>query len=232
MAGGCCPKSSPPEKQRFEPPPMVTAFKSAVRNWAVEASIRVLSAKLVFLYADALTPLRVTRGPVPWRQEPVGEPLLTVKLKSVVLVTPPPVPVTVMREVPAGVDVMVEIVRVVEQVGEHAVGEKTALASVGSPEAEKDTGCAVPETSAALTVVKLEPPWVIVMSCGLSREKLKEEEAATVKLKLVFLCSPPVAVPVTVMVEVPVGVDARVETVRVVEQVGVQEANEKEAVVF
>ena len=97
-------------------------------------------------------------------------------------------------------DVLVEIVRVVEQVGEHAVGEKTALASVGSPEAEKDTSGAVPETSVALTVVKLEPPWVIVMSAGLSREKLKEEEAVTVKPKLVFLCSPPVAVPVTVMV--------------------------------
>jgi hypothetical protein len=36
------------------------------------------------------------RGPVLWRQELVDEPLLTVKLKPVVFVTPPPVPVTVM----------------------------------------------------------------------------------------------------------------------------------------
>src|SRR5207245_6896102 len=111
-------------KQRFEPPPMVTAFKSAVRNCAVDALIRVLSARLVFLYADVLTPLRVTRGPVPWRQEPVGAPLLTVKVKLVIGVTPPPVPVTVMEEVPAGVDVLVKMVRVVVQVGVHAVGEK------------------------------------------------------------------------------------------------------------
>jgi len=95
VEGGCCPKSSPPEKQRLEPPPMVTAFKSAVRICAVDASILVLSARLVFLYAAVLTPLSVRRGPVPWRQDPVGEPLFTVKVKSVVFVTPPPVPVTV-----------------------------------------------------------------------------------------------------------------------------------------
>ena len=67
-----------------------------VTNWAVDASILVLSARLVFLYAAVLTPLSVRRGPVPWRQELVGEPLLTVKVKLVVLVTLPPVPVTVM----------------------------------------------------------------------------------------------------------------------------------------
>src|SRR5437867_1464675 len=96
VAGGCCPNTSPPEKQRLEPPPMVTAFKSAVRNCAVDASILVLSARLVFSYADVFTPLRVTRRPVPWRQELVGEPLLTVKVKLVILVTPPPMPVTMM----------------------------------------------------------------------------------------------------------------------------------------
>ena len=49
-------------------------------------------------------------------------------------------------------------------------------------------------------VVVMDEPGVIDRSPPLVREKLKEEEAVTVKLKLVFLCSPPVAVPVTVMV--------------------------------
>ena len=64
-----------------------------------------------------------------------------------------------------------EIVRVVEQVGEHAVGEKAG--GVGSPEAEKATGCGVPETSVALIVVEVEPPWVTTISAGLVREKSK-----------------------------------------------------------
>src|SRR5438034_1082775 len=83
----------------------------------------------------------------------------TVKLKLVVLVTPPPVPVTVMVEVPVGVVDVVEIVSPLEQVGVHAVGENTAVAPEGSPEAEKATACAVPEISAALMVLATEAPW-------------------------------------------------------------------------
>src|SRR5436309_13314827 len=84
---------------------------------------------------------------------------VTVKLKLVVLVIPPPVPVTVMVEVPAGVEAAVEMVRVVEQVGEHVLGENDAVASVGNPEAEKDTDCVVPDTSAALMELATEAPW-------------------------------------------------------------------------
>jgi hypothetical protein len=47
---------------------------------------------------------------------PVGG-AFTVKLKLVVLVTPPPVPVTFMIEVSAGVEAGVEMVRGVVQVG-------------------------------------------------------------------------------------------------------------------
>ena len=83
---------------------------------------------------------------------------VTVKLKLVVLVIPPPFPVTVMVGVSMGVVEDVLIVRVVEQVGEHAVEENDALAPVGSPEAEKDTDCAVPETSVALMVLETEAP--------------------------------------------------------------------------
>ena len=53
-----------------------------------------IGARLWFSYWAVFTPLTVRRGPVPWRQKLVGEPLLTVKVKLVILVTPPPVPVT------------------------------------------------------------------------------------------------------------------------------------------
>ena len=57
-----------------------------------------------------------------------------------------------------GVDDVVERLSPVEHVGVHAVGENTAVAPVGSPEAEKATACAVPETRAALTVLETEAP--------------------------------------------------------------------------
>ena len=57
-----------------------------------------------------------------------------------------------------GVDAVVERLSPVEHVGVHAVGEKAAVAPVGSPEAEKATDWAVPETSAALRVLETEAP--------------------------------------------------------------------------
>jgi hypothetical protein len=67
----------------------------------------------------------------------VGE--LTFKLKVLVLVAPPPAAVTVIRKVPAGVELVVLIVRVEEQVGPQEADEKEAVALVGRPEAEKAT---------------------------------------------------------------------------------------------
>ena len=64
---------------------------------------------------------------------------LTVKLNVVVLVTPPPVAVTVMLELPAGVELLVLMVSVEEQAGLQLVEEKEAVAPVGKPEAEKVT---------------------------------------------------------------------------------------------
>ena len=110
---------------------------------------------------------------MPWRQERAGKLVLTVKVKLVVLVTLPPVPVTVMVKVPVGVEVVVERVRVVEQVGEHAVGEKAALACGGSPEAEKETDRAVPEASVALMVLETEAPGATDLLPLFVREKLK-----------------------------------------------------------
>jgi len=60
--------------------------------------------------------------------------------------------------VPVGVEAAAERVRVVEQVGEHAVGKNGAVAPVGSPAAEKETARAVPETSVALIALETEAP--------------------------------------------------------------------------
>jgi hypothetical protein len=132
--------------------------------------------------------------------------------------------------VPVGVVEDVLIVRVVEQVGEHAVEENDALAPVGNPEAEKDTDCVVPETSAALMELETEAPWLTDLLPPFVSEKLKEVDAGfTVKLKLVVLATAP-AIPFTVIVEVPVGVVEDVLMVRAVEQVGVHEVEENAAV--
>jgi hypothetical protein len=64
---------------------------------------------------------------------------LTVKLNVVVLVTPPPAPVTVMVELPAGVEALVLMVRVEEQVGLQVAEENEVVAPVGRPEAERVT---------------------------------------------------------------------------------------------
>ena len=64
---------------------------------------------------------------------------LTVKLKLVVFVTPPPLAVTVTVELPAGVELLVLTVRMEEQVGLQEADEKEAVAPVGRPEAVKMT---------------------------------------------------------------------------------------------
>ena len=99
-----------------------------------------------------------------------------------------------------GVELVVAMVRLVEQLGEHAVGENVAVAPVGNPAAEKETACAVPETSAALRVLETEAPWVTDLLPPFVSEKSKAvDTGVTVKLKLVVLVTPP-PVPVTVRV--------------------------------
>jgi len=63
----------------------------------------------------------------------------TVRVKEVVLVSPPPAAVTVTVELPAGVVALVVNVKTVEQVGLHEVEESDALAPVGRPEMLKET---------------------------------------------------------------------------------------------
>ena len=80
------------------------------------------------------------------------------------------------------------------------MGVKTAVAPVGTPEAEKETACAVPETRVAPMELETEAPWVTDLLPPFVREKLKEVDAGlTVKLKLVVWVTPP-AVPVTLIV--------------------------------
>ena len=64
---------------------------------------------------------------------------LTAKLKAVVRVTPPPTAVTLTVELPAGVELVVLMFRVGEQLGLQLFGENEAVAPAGSPEAEKVT---------------------------------------------------------------------------------------------
>src|SRR2546425_486751 len=96
-----------------------------------------------------------------------------------------------MEEVAVGVDDVVEIVSPLEHVGVHAVGENAAVAPEGSPEAEKATDCAVPETSAALMELETWSPWITDLLPPFVSEKLKEVGAGfTVRLKLVVLVTP------------------------------------------
>jgi hypothetical protein len=63
----------------------------------------------------------------------------TVTLNEVERVAPPPVADTVTADVPAGVEPLVFIVNVEEQVALQLAGEKAPVAPTGSPEAEKVT---------------------------------------------------------------------------------------------
>ena len=74
----------------------------------------------------------------------------TVNVKAVLLVMPPPVALTVTKKLPVGVDPLLAILRRVEQVGVQEVEENEPVAPAGRPETLKETGCAVPESTAAL----------------------------------------------------------------------------------
>lgn len=63
----------------------------------------------------------------------------TVNAKLVVLVIPPPVADNIIVDGPAGVELVVLIVNVEEQVALQLAGEKVAVAPTGNPEAEKVT---------------------------------------------------------------------------------------------
>ena len=64
---------------------------------------------------------------------------VTLSVKAVVLVTPPPVEVTVIGKLPAGVDPVVTMFNTVEQDGLQPVEEKDPVAPAGNPEILKET---------------------------------------------------------------------------------------------
>ena len=87
-----------------------------------------------------------------------GGSAFTVKVNVVAWDREPATPVTVIVDDPAGVDAEVVRVNVDEHVGLHDPGEKAAVAPVGRPEAEKDTGCGVPENRVAVIVLDTDCP--------------------------------------------------------------------------
>jgi hypothetical protein len=155
---------------------------------------------------------------------------LVVNVKVVVCDREPATPVTVIVDVPVGVDADVVSVSVDEQVGLHDPGENAAVAPVGRPEADNDTDCAVPETRVAVIVLVADCPGTTVLFPPFESEKSKVGDGAfTVNVKVVVWDREP-ATPVTVIVDVPVGVDAEVVSVSVDEHVGLHEPGENAAV--
>ena len=80
------------------------------------------------------------------------------RVKLVVRERDPAVPVTVIVDDPAGVEVEVVRVNVDEHVGLQDPGENEAVAPAGKPDAEKVTGCVAPETRVAVTVLVTDCP--------------------------------------------------------------------------
>lgn len=64
---------------------------------------------------------------------------LTVRVKVVVFVTPPPLALTVTVELPAGVAPTVLMASVKEQFGLHELAEKVSVAPDGNPDSLNDT---------------------------------------------------------------------------------------------
>jgi hypothetical protein len=85
--------------------------------------------------------------------DPGGGGAFTVNVNVVVWDKEPATPVTVIVDVPVGVDAEVVSVTVDEQVGLHDPAENAAVVPVGMPEAENVTDCEVPETSVAVIVL-------------------------------------------------------------------------------
>ena len=83
---------------------------------------------------------------------------MTVNVKVVVWDSEPATLVTVIVDVPVGVDTEVVRVNVDEQVGLHDAGENAAVVPLGRPEAENVTDCAVPDTSVAVIVLDTDCP--------------------------------------------------------------------------
>jgi hypothetical protein len=102
---------------------------------------------------------------------------VTETVKVVVRVTPPPLPVTVMVEVPVGVLAAVVKVRVLEQVAWQLAGAKAAVMPDGIPDAENETVVAGPATREAVIELVTLPPLATDLFPPVVR--LKSEDGTT-----------------------------------------------------
>jgi hypothetical protein len=94
-------------------------------------------------------------------------------VKAVVLVTPPPLALTEIRKSPAGVDPVVVIFNIVEQVGLQEAEEKDPVAPEGRPETLKETAWLLPETNVTEMEFVTEEPATTDLFPEFAEEKLK-----------------------------------------------------------
>ena len=96
----------------------------------------------------------------------------TVRVKAVVVLTPPPAAVTVIVDIPAGVDALVLMLRVVEQDGLQEAADSEAIVPAGKPEILKETGWVAPEIKDVVIELGTEEPAVTETLPELDKEKL------------------------------------------------------------
>jgi hypothetical protein len=101
----------------------------------------------------------------------VGRP--TARLKEVVLFMPAAAAVMMIVDVPAGVDGLVLMLRVVEHAGLHEADENEAIAPEGTPDTENNTACVTPEVKDALIELKVDEPAVTETLPEFANEKSK-----------------------------------------------------------
>ncbi|HXD18176.1 MAG TPA: hypothetical protein VN654_14265 [Vicinamibacterales bacterium] len=98
-------------------------------------------------------------------------PAVTVSANVVLRTLPPPVPVIVIVEVVSGVEAVVEMVTVVEHVGEHDDLENVACAPAGRPDALSVTVLVDPATRVTVTAFDTEAPRITERLPPLESEK-------------------------------------------------------------
>lgn len=142
--------------------------------------------------------------------------LTTERVRDVVRVSPPPVPVMVSVVVPSGVDDDVAIVRsaaVPPEGGGNEEAAKVPVAPAGRPETEKETAPVKPPDGVAVTVVVAEPPGPVETAAGETETEKSGLYGETTSERGAVLVSPP-PMPVTVSPVVPAGVLEEVVIVR------------------
>ena len=118
---------------------------------------------------EKVPPLGVTVG-VATVEATVG---LTVRLKAVVFVTPPPADVTVIGKLPVDVDPVVLTVSVEEHVGLQEADEKDPVAPEGRPETVNETAWLLPELRFAVIAFETDEPATTEIFPALASAKSK-----------------------------------------------------------